>query len=305
MSEILKGSFLTDKKGRKMEIVDAEARAKAEENAAAIGELSEGKTHYSDSINFEWDGDMSNPNYFNGAMLISSSITRVEQLDGLSVVLSKWMEYVSTYDLDPTPTPDEGGTDNYRKFDSEPVVIDTSDAGDSGDGSWSIRVEASIPELQIRVYTVLIILSKEYTLPNGSTMKPGLYCEGEIEEGETFVSKLYGEYVVKTLDPKYLPKPIPAKYLPKPIPAEYLPEGVGGVTYYLGENNHLYHDDDCSLEVTYDEGVAAMFGGVIRVISGTRTAIWLPTAIRNTGTGIRLSYEGRDWFIGSEDTGPA
>lgn len=45
MSEILKGSFLTDKKGRKMEIVDAEARAKAEENAAAIGELSEGKAY--------------------------------------------------------------------------------------------------------------------------------------------------------------------------------------------------------------------------------------------------------------------
>lgn len=45
MSEILKGSFLTDKKGRKMEIVDAEARAKAEENAAAIGELSEGKPY--------------------------------------------------------------------------------------------------------------------------------------------------------------------------------------------------------------------------------------------------------------------
>lgn len=45
MSEILKGSFLTDKKGRKMEIVDAEARAKAEQNAAAIGELSEGKPY--------------------------------------------------------------------------------------------------------------------------------------------------------------------------------------------------------------------------------------------------------------------
>lgn len=48
MSEILKGSFLTDKKGRKMEIVDAEARAKAEENAEKIGQLSEGNVPSTD-----------------------------------------------------------------------------------------------------------------------------------------------------------------------------------------------------------------------------------------------------------------
>ena len=286
MSDMVSNGYLKDKNGKVMEIVDKAARD-------GVNRLTEEKTHYSDSINFEWDGDSNNPNFFNGGILISSSITRVEQLDGLSVVLSKRKKHLSPQDLGPTPTPDEGGTDNYRKFDSEPVVIDTSDAENFGDGAWKIRVEASIPELQMLVYTDLIIFSKEYTFPNGSTMKPGLYWSGDVEEGETFVSKLYGEYVVKTLDPKYLPKP---------IPAEYLPEGGGGVTYYLGENNHLYHDADCSLEVTYDEGVAAMFGGVIRVTNLVRTTIWLPTEIWNTGTGIRLSYADAVWFIGSEST---
>lgn len=159
----------------------------------------EDKPFSSTPVNFEWDGDESNPIYdqASASALISDSITTLGQLDGLNFVLSQVLPPVSTYDL---PSEDE---DAPRKFDSEVGIVDTSNAQYDA-GMYMIRLEASCDELSELFFTDLMLVVEPITIPNGMVIKPGLYVYKEPGYEQTFVSKLYGESV-KTIDPKYLP----------------------------------------------------------------------------------------------------
>lgn len=89
-------------------------------------------------------------------------------------------------------------------------------------------------------------------------------------------------------------------------PMTHTPECAHAVMVcYYGLDDHLYKDAECTVEITYEEGISAMSRGTFRVYNENGNTVHYVTSIFDSGVGIVLYSGNNTWYIGEEDIGEA
>lgn len=170
-------------------------------------------------------------------------------------------------------------------------------------------------------FSISLDASKQYTVEQ----YPGYVCEVKTTQGMKYIGNTaiigFGEdtgepfIIVENPDTGMaivVLKEAPASKLffvrdvvetIKPLDPKFLPEGVCGKLFYYNDNNRLCHDAQCTKEVTYDEGVAAMNAGVIRISNPRGDTIRIALMAYRYGTGIQfVCLDDTVYYIGEEST---
>lgn len=243
-------------------------------------------------VNFEWDGDLNNPIYNseNGFYFITDAITDFSQLASFSADLT-WSKVGETY---------KNVTINYNN------PIDWQ-------GMKVVEV-GHTTESQAYIFAGLLLIPDNFTNQEGAPMKAGLYG---MLDGTVFISALRGN-VYKTIPEESLPSTIPVIQTAtvgqtiavkavdengKPTEWEAVDaasSGGGVVTYYTFIDKILYHDQQFTKKVTYDEGREAMRNGLIRVSLGpTQDTIVIPALVKDSLTWITVrGADGTEYYAG-------